>query len=141
MGLILKKKITKKNFYSFHDSSVYELITPKFQHQLISSKAKENNGEIIFYTSEDPKLNKKNRIVYEKLAQKPNVKGFIFLHLQQLAYSGKIDTTLIKKILQYNYEIHFCKEDLSLYKINDYSKNVNNFIIFDKTKKLVNLKK
>ena len=137
----MKKKITKKNFYSFHDASVYELITPKFQHQLISSKAKENNGEIIFYTSEDPKLNKKNRIVYEKLAQMPDVKGFIFLHLQQLAYSGKIDTPLIKKILQYNYEIHFCKEDLSLYKFNDYSKNVNNFLIFDKTKKIVNLKK
>ena len=30
---------------------------------------------------------------------------------------------------------------MRIYKINDYSKNVNNFIIFDKTKKLVNLKK
>jgi len=139
--LILKKKITKKNFYSFHDASVYQLITPKFQHQLISLKAKENNGEIIFYTSEDPKLNKKNRIVYEKLAQKPDVRGFIFLHLQQLAYSGKIDTSLIKKILLNNYEIHFCKEDLSLYKVCDFSKNINNFLIFDKTRKLVNLKK
>ena len=109
MGLILKKKIIKKNFYSFHDASVYELITPKFQHQLISSKARENNGEIIFYTSEDPKLNTKNRIVYEKLAQKPDVKGFIFLHLQQLAYSGKVDTPLIKKYYNINMKFIFAK--------------------------------
>ena len=136
----MKKKIINKKFYSFHDSSVYELITPKFQHQLISFKAKEKKGEVVFYSSEDPIYNKKNRVLNQKLLEKPNVNGFILLHLKQLSYSGKIDLNLIKKILLEKYELYFCKEDLSLLNINDFKKNLDNFLIFNNTKKLVNLK-
>jgi len=137
----LKKKIINKKFFSFHDSSVYELLTPKFQHQLISLKANEKKGEIIFYSSEDPKYNKKNRVLRQKLSERPDIDGFILLHLKQLSYSGKIDIEIIKKILLQDYELYFCKEDLSLLNMIDFKKNLNNFLIFDRTKKLVNLKK
>ena len=134
------KKIINKKYYSFHDSSIYELITPKFQHQLISLKAKEKKGEVIFYSSEDPVYNKKNRVLSQKLLEKPKVDGFILLHLKQLSYSGRIDLVLIKKIIQQKYELYFCKEDLDLLNIVDFKKNIKNFLRIDNTKKLVDLK-
>ena len=136
----MRKKIIKKKFYSFHDSAVYEFLTPKFQHQIISLKSEEKKGKILFYTSEDPVYNKKGRVIREKLKEKPNVDGFILIHLQQLSYSGTLDLNLIKEILKEKYELHFCKEDLSLHNLSDFKKNLDNFITYNSSKKLVNLK-
>ena len=65
----------------------------------------------------------------------------ILLHLKQLSYSGRIDLVLIKKIIKKKYELYFCKEDLDLLDMADFKKNIKNFLIFDNTKKLVDLKK
>ena len=86
-------------------------------------------------------FNKKNRVLSQKLLEKPKVDGFILLHLKQLSYSGRIDLVLIKKIIQQKYELYFCKEDLDLLDMADFKKNIKNFLIFDNTKKLVDLKK
>ena len=113
-----------------HDTSVYGLLTAKFQHQLIEIKAHEKKGEILFYSGEDPIYNKMGRVIREKLNQKTKVNGFIYIHLQQFCYSGDIDLSLIKKILKLKYELHFCKEDLSLYNLIDFKKNLDNLLIY-----------
>jgi hypothetical protein len=127
----LKKRDIEKSYYSMHDSNIYGLLTAKFQHQLIELKSIEKKGKILFYSGEDPEYNKTCRVIREKLEQKPKVNGFIFIHLQQFGYSGNLDFFLIKKILKLRYELHFCKEDLSLNNLNDFKKNYDNLLIYN----------
>ena len=127
----MKKKNIEKSYYSMHDTTIYGLLTAKFQHQLIEIKASEKKGKIIFYSGEDPIYNKMGRVIREVLTQKPKVDGFIYLHLQQFCYAGEIDLSLLKKILKLKYEIHFCKEDLSFNNLSDLRKNLDNLIIFN----------
>ncbi len=129
----MKKKNIEKSFYSMHDTTIYGLLTAKFQHQLIEIKAIEKKGKIIFYSGEDPVYNKMGRVIREVLTQKPKVDGFIYLHLQQFCYAGKIDLSLIRKILKLKYELHFCKEDLSFNNLSDLKKNLDNLIIYNNT--------
>lgn len=126
-----------------HDTSIYGLLTAKFQHQLIEIKAHENKGKVIFYSGEDPVYNKMGRVIREKLSQKPKVNGFIYIHLQQFSYTGDIDLALIRKILKLKYELHFCKEDLSLYNLIDFEKNLDNLMIYKSTinNKIINFYK
>jgi|TARA_B110000027_G_C16116331_1_gene300314 hypothetical protein len=127
----LKKRNIEKSYYSMHDTSIYGLLTAKFQHQLIEVKSIEKEGKILFYSGEDPVYNKMCRVIRDKLEQKPKVNGFIFIHLQQFGYSGNLDFSLIKKILKLRYELHFCKEDLSLKNLNDFKKNYDNLLIYN----------
>ena len=88
-------------------------------------------GEIIFYTGEDPIYNRRQRVVYQKIIHdKPRVDGFIYLQLSQFNYGENFDLKFLEFIIKKNYEVHFCKEVISITSVNDLIKFKETLLIY-----------
>lgn len=103
-----------KSYYSILDLSCLPLLTQPMQHVLNADMAKNLGGEVIFYTAEDPGTLVSQRIMREKLKEKPKVDGFIFLHLKQFFYGDTPHFAFLKKIISEGYEVHFTREKISI---------------------------
>ena len=100
-----------KSYYSCLDA---KLTSPQSeQHLVCQSKAKKENGEIVFYGLEEYRVFKLQPFIYEKLINTPNLDGVIFFTINQFCYSDKFNISLICKIIRKKLEIHFAREDIS----------------------------
>ena len=85
------------------------------QHVLNADMAKKMGGEVIFYTAEDPGTLVSQKITRDKLNEKPDIDGFIFLHLKQFYYDDAPNFAFLQKIISASYEVHFTREQISIH--------------------------
>ena len=104
-----------KAYYSILDLSCLPLLTQPMQHVLNADTAKKQGGNVIFYTAEDPGTLVSQKITKAKLNERPDVDGFIFLHLKQFFYGDTPGFSFLQKILADGYEVHFTREQLSIH--------------------------
>ena len=125
----------KKNYHAWLDISVGQLISQPMQRVLCNDFVKKLNGQIVFELGEDPEFKSYNLQLRNMLKKKLNVNGFIFLRLEQFILTNSLDLELIKKILKKKYELHFIRQNLSLFNLSDFDKNLSDMLIFDNIKK------
>ena len=125
-----------KNYHAWLDISIGDIISQPMQRVLCNDFVKKLNGKIVFELGEDPEFKSYNLQLRNMLNSKLNVNGFIFLRLEQFIMDDKLNIEMIKSIISKNYEVHFIRQNLSLRKISDLKKNINNLIIFRDIKNL-----
>jgi hypothetical protein len=120
-----------KNYHSWLEISIGSIISQPMQRILCNDLAKRLNGRVVFELGEDVEFKSYNLQLRNMLKSKLNVNGFIFLRLEQFVIEKNLNIRLISEILNQKYELHFVKQNLSLFNINDLKKNINDLIIFD----------
>lgn len=102
-----------KKFYSCLDNSSILAAPQPIQHQVIANYAQQLNGQVVFYTSEDHYTLRTQEVIQEKLKQNPKIDGIIFYRVSQFFYK-ELNFNLLKSILRSGYEVHFCRERISI---------------------------
>ena len=120
-----------KKYHSWLDISLGSIISQPMQRTLCNDFAKKLEGRIIFELGEDVEFKNYNLQLRNMLKNKLNVNGFIFLRLEQFINKDKLNIELISKMINNNYELHFIRQNLSLFNKNDLKKNLKNLIMFN----------
>ncbi len=109
-----------KNYYSCIDIGYVKHVPQPIQHLAMSKKAGDLGGKIIFYTGEDFKSLASQAVIKDKVQTRPdNVDGVIFFTLKQFFYSGKLNFSFLKLLLEKGYEVHFARENISFKSLED----------------------
>ena len=106
-----------KQFYSCIDA--YLPSPQPEQHAVISKKAEKESAVIVFYGAEEVRVAKDQPFILPKLKRTPGLDGVIFFSINQFCYGHALNFRLIIDILKLGLSIHFSREDLSLYSIED----------------------
>ena len=125
-----------KNYHAWLDISLGKVITQPMQRILLNDFVKKLEGKIIFELGEDVEFKSFHLQLQNMIDKKINVDGFIFLGLEQFLYNKKLNLSLIRQILEKNYELHFVKQQLSFYKLGDLKMNFDNLLIYEDLKSL-----
>jgi hypothetical protein len=112
----MKTKI-EKSFYSCIDT-LFEGSNAE-QHAVINAIATRENGKIIFYGGEDYFVADRQLFILPKLVRTKNIDGVIFFSLNQFCYGNSINLKLLVNILKLEISVHFARESLSIYNLND----------------------
>ena len=125
----------KKNFnYKYYSCLDSKLTSPQpEQHYIINKKAEKENGQIVFYGSEEFSVFEHQPYIYEKVKRTKFIDGVIFFTLDQFCYADKFNFNLLKNFLDNKKTIHFAREDISLYSFNDLDYNLPLFISYQNT--------
>lgn len=122
------KKFSKYQFYSCLDSKLNS--TQPEQHYMCNKKAEKENGEIVFYGSEEYSVLEHQPYILYKLSKTPNIDGVIFFTFNQFCYSQKFNIKLLYDLLSKKKSVHFSREDISLYKQEDLESILPSFIAY-----------
>jgi len=114
-----------KQFYSCIDP-LLSAPQPE-QHDLSRRKAAKEGGQIMFYGAEEYCVAASQPFIFGKLKRIPEVDGVIFFTIDQFCYGKIFNLKLLFKILEADLSVHFAREDISLYRLEDLEKN---FLVF-----------
>jgi hypothetical protein len=120
-----------KKYHAWLDISVGGIISQPMQRVLCNDLANKLSGKIIFELGEDVEFKNYNLQLRNMIKNKLDVSGFIFLRLEQFSNKKKLNKELILEILKNNYELHFIRQNLSIFNKSDFKKNLNDLVIFD----------
>ena len=112
-----QKKNFKYKYYSCLDSKLYS--PQPEQHLLCARKAKNANGQIVFYGAEEFSVLEYQPYILEKIKRTKDIDGVIFFTLNQFCYSDTLNFSLLENILDLKKSIHFAREDISIYNYDD----------------------
>jgi|TARA_B110000114_G_C15035520_1_gene374786 hypothetical protein len=121
----------KKHYHAWLDISLGKVITQPMQRILLNNFVEKIGGKIIFELGEDVEFKESHIQLQNMVNSKINVHGFVFLGLEQFLINNKLNIKIIKEILKKKYELHFIKQQLSLYNKNDLKINFNNLLIYE----------
>ena len=106
-----------KQFYSCIDA--YLPSPQPEQHAVIFRKADKEGASVVFYGAEEVRVAKRQPFILSKLKRTPGLDGAIFFSINQFCYGDRFNFRLINDILDLGLTIHFAREDLSLYSVNE----------------------
>lgn len=121
--------IKVKQFYSCTDVTM-PAPQPE-QHLAANKKASLENGQIISYGAEDI-INFKNQMFILDKVQKiiKNIDGVVFFTVDQFCYSETINLKLLKNLIDHKLEVHFSRENISIYNPNDFEKIADSLLSY-----------
>ena len=102
------------------NNSFYSCIDPYYvapsaeQHNIINAMAKQENGKIIFYGSEDYFVASAQPFILPKLKRTKDIDGVVFFTLNQFCYGEAFNFKLLIDILKLKMSVHFAREGLSI---------------------------
>jgi hypothetical protein len=73
----------------------------------------------VYYCAEDCMFIALQALFRKKIKKTENIKRFILFSIKQCNYDLEFDYALMKKILQMEFELHFAREEFSIYDIDD----------------------
>ncbi len=93
------------------------------QHELSRKKAAKEGGQIVFYGAEEYRVAAFQPFILGKLRRTPGVDGVVFFTIDQFCYGERFNLKLLSKILEANFSVHFAREDLSFYSLEELRAN------------------
>jgi hypothetical protein len=112
-----------KRYLSCIDSALdvhqAEALTQSIQHLAISTFAESLGGKVTFYTGEDILTHDSQSLMRSTIAAKPEIEGVIFFRIRQFLNGDRLSFTFMREILTAGYELHFAREMLSMFEIED----------------------
>ena len=120
-----------KNFVSWLDLTIGDIIYQPMQRTLMENYVNKINGKIIFELGEDAEFGHLQLQFSEIVREKRNINGFIFYRLEMFKDKNKkLKIKFLKEVLKKGYELHFIRQNLYLKKPEDLKKNINQILLF-----------
>lgn len=104
----------KKKYLALLDIVITEIVSQKLQVSLIKDYITKNNGDLVFYSTENHSTFQNLNILRHKIKEKINVDGIIFYSLLQFCYSKKNNINLMEQILEKKIELTFIRENITI---------------------------
>lgn len=99
-----------KNFFTCIDIT---LSTPQPEQLFLCRQhANKNDGEVVFYGSEEPSCYEKQNFILYKLKKTKKITDVVFFTINQFCYDKEINLKLMEKIILAKYGLHFARENL-----------------------------
>lgn len=125
-----------KSYHAWLDIGAGKIITQPMQRLLCQNFASKLSGRIIFELGEDVEFSE-SKIQFKKMyTSNLSVDGFIFLGLEQFVKNNKLEISLIKDVLKKGYELHYIRQNLSLFSFSDFKATLKDLIMFNDLNKL-----
>ena len=120
-----------KNYISWLDLTIGDVISQPMQRVLMEDYSKKIKGKIIFELGEDTEFGHLQLNFSEIIRKKSNADGFIFYRLEMFRdKKKKLKIQLLRQILKKGYELHFVRQNLPLKNMLDMKKNMNKILLF-----------
>lgn len=121
------------DFYSYIDIAFVKETPQPIQLLVNRAMAERVGGAVTFYFGEDVQTLATFSVLRAKMAERPNVAGFIFYRLYQLLYGARLEIGITHELLGMGYEVHFARENLSIRKPEDLTRHFSMMYAYDHT--------